>query len=93
MPTSAAASSPHIPEPGGRRSLFELSDIERMATRQRRAPAESGLAVITTGVTQLRPDGPYYRGRPAAELASILTFEEVADLLWGAEARGRMGIT
>jgi citrate synthase len=77
------------PEPGGRRSLFELSDIERMATRQRGGrPAESGLAAITTGVTQLRPDGPYYRGRPATELASILTFEEVADLLWGAESEG-----
>ena len=77
------------PEPGGRRSLFELSDIERMAARQRGGrPAESGLAAITTGVTQLRPDGPYYRGRAATELASILTFEEVADLLWGAEAEG-----
>ena len=77
------------PEPGGRRSLFELGDIERMAMRQRGGrPAESGLAAITTGVTQLRPDGPYYRGRPATELASILTFEEVADLLWGAEAEG-----
>jgi len=74
------------PEPGGRRSLFDLADIERMATRQRGGrQAESGLAVITTGVTQLRPDGPYYRGHPAVDLACTMTFEEVADLLWGAD--------
>ena len=74
------------PEPGGRRSLFDLADIERMATRQRGGrQAESGLAAVTTGVTQLRPDGPYYRGHPAVDLASTMTFEEVAGLLWGAD--------
>lgn len=76
------------PEPGGRRSLFDLTDIERLARRQRSGrPADGGLAIITTGVTQLRPGGPYYRGRAAAELASTRTFEEVAELLWGAEAQ------
>jgi citrate synthase len=78
------------PEPGGRRSLFDLADIERLAARQsggRRA--ESSLATITTGVTQLHQDtGPSYRGRPATELASEMTFEEVAALLWESEAGG-----
>ncbi len=47
------------PEPGGRRSLFDLADIERLAVRQRGGrQVESRLATITTGVTQLRPDGP-----------------------------------
>jgi citrate synthase len=74
------------PEPGGRRSLFALADIEQLINRQRGGrQVESGLASITTGVTQLRPGGPYYRGHRATELASQLTFEEVTSLLWGAE--------
>jgi citrate synthase len=71
------------PEPGGRRSLFDLSDIERLAVRQRGGrQVESRLATITTGVTQLREDGPFYRGRPATELAAAMTFEQVASILW-----------
>jgi citrate synthase len=72
------------PEPGGRRSLFDLADIERLAVRQRGGrKVESRLATITTGVTQLRQDdGPFYRGRSATELAAEMTFEEVASLLW-----------
>ena len=53
------------PEPDGRRSLFALADIEQLARRRRRGePAETALATITTGVTQLRRGGPYYRGHP-----------------------------
>ena len=72
------------PEPGARRSLFDLADIERLAVRQRGGrQVESRLATITTGVTQLRQDdGPFYRGRRATELAAEMTFEEVAALLW-----------
>ena len=77
------------PEPGGRRSLFALADIERLAARRSGGrQVESRLATITTGVTQLRQDGPCYRGRPATELASQMTFEEVAALLWEADAEG-----
>lgn len=77
------------PEPGGRRSLFDLSDIERLAARQRGGRrVESRLTTITTGVTQLREDGPFYRGRRATELAAAMTFEEVAALLWQSEEDG-----
>jgi len=77
------------PEPDGRRSLFALADIEQLARRRRRGePAETALATITTGVTQLRRGGPYYRGHPATGLASTMTFEEVAGLLWGTGAEG-----
>ncbi len=77
------------PEIGGRRSLFDLSDIERLAARQRGGrQVESRLATITTGVTQLREDGPYYRGRPATELATAMSFEDVAALLWQADEDG-----
>jgi len=71
------------PDPGGRRSLFALSDIEQLATRQRGArKVESRLATVTTSVTQLREGGPFYRGRAATELATHSTFEAVAALLW-----------
>ena len=76
-------------EPDGRRSLFALADIEHLARRRRTGSrVESGLATVTTGVTQLRQGGPYYRGHPATELASRMTFEEVAALLWETEAEG-----
>jgi citrate synthase len=77
------------PEPDGRRSLFALAEIEQLAKRRRSGSrVETGLATITTGVTQLRAGGPYYRGRPATELASRMTFEEVAALLWETEVEG-----
>jgi citrate synthase len=77
------------PEPDGRRSLFALSEIEQLAKRRRSGGrVENGLATITTGVTQLRAGGPYYRGHPATELASRMTFEEVAALLWETEVEG-----
>jgi citrate synthase len=77
------------PEPDGRRSLFALADIELLAKRRRSGGrVENGLATITTGVTQLRAGGPYYRGHPVTELASRMTFEEVAALLWGTEVEG-----
>ena len=77
------------PEPGGRRSLFALADIERLATRRSGGrQVEGRLATITTGVTQLRRDGPWYRGRPATDLASQMSFEEVAALLWEVDPEG-----
>jgi citrate synthase len=75
------------PEPGSRRSLFHLDEVERLARRQRGGrQVESRLATVTTAVTQLRTnDGPYYRGFPAPELAGRMTFEEVSALLWQCE--------
>ena len=77
-------------DPSGRGSLFELSDIESLATRSRAGrQTESRLATVTTSVTQLRLDeGPLFRGRPATVLASAMTFEEVAALLWETDADG-----
>jgi citrate synthase len=77
------------PDPDGRRSLFALAEIEQLAKSRRSAGSvESALTTITTGVTQLRAGGPYYRGHPAIELASRMTFEEVAALLWDTEVEG-----
>jgi citrate synthase len=74
---------------GGRRSVFSLADIERVAQRQRGGRSvESRLATITTGVTQLRQDGPVFRGHHATALAGHMPFEDVAALLWETEGDG-----
>ena len=77
-------------DPSGRGSLFELSDIENLAVRSRGGRrTESRLATVTTSVTQLRHDeGPLYRGRAATALAAVMTFEEVAGLLWQTDTDG-----
>jgi len=67
----------------GKRSLFDVEQIEALARRSRGGrQVETRLATVTTGITQLREDGPYYRGRQTAGLATAATFEEVAALLW-----------
>lgn len=69
--------------PDGRRSLFEVGDVEQLARRSRGGRSvESRMAVVATALTELRSDGPAYRGRPAVQLAATSTPEEVADLLW-----------
>jgi citrate synthase len=77
------------PEPSGRRRLFDLADIERLAKRRRGGrEVETRLATITTGVTQLRDDGPAYRGRPATQLATEMSYEQVAAWLWRVDPAG-----
>lgn len=71
--------------PDGRRSLYEVEEVEGLARRSREGRAvETRMAVITTGVTQLTDSGPLYRGRRAVDLATTASFEEVAELLWNA---------
>ncbi len=71
------------PAPGGRRSLFALDDVERLARRSRQGKTvETRMATVTTAVTQLTDDGPVFRGRLATELALTTSFEDVAAWLW-----------
>ncbi len=73
------------PSDDSRRRLFDMADVEQLARRSRGGRrVESRLASVTTGITQIRDDGPYYRGQPVTALASSITFEEAADLLWQA---------
>jgi citrate synthase len=73
----------------GRRSLFAVEDVERLARRGRGGRGvESRMAVVNTAITELRPDGPHYRGRPAVALAADSTPEQVAELLWGTSEPG-----
>jgi citrate synthase len=68
-----------------RRSLFDLDEVERLARRSRSGRrVETRIASVTTGATQIRDDGPNYRGTPAVELAVTGSFESAADLLWEA---------
>jgi citrate synthase len=74
---------PSYPTTDSRRSLFDLDDVERLARRSRAGRrTETRLASVTTAVTQVREDGPAYRGRPVADLARTETFESVCDLLF-----------
>jgi citrate synthase len=41
-----------------------------------------GEPVLSSAVTEIRPEGPCYRGHPAVELARTARFEAVAELLW-----------
>jgi citrate synthase len=72
------------PSPEGRRSLFDVDEVERLARRSRQGKSvETRMATITTGITQLTDDGPVYRGRRAVDLATASSYEEVAEWLWG----------
>ncbi|MGD0311524.1 MAG: citrate/2-methylcitrate synthase [Acidimicrobiales bacterium] len=69
--------------PTGRRRLFEVDDVERLARRSRQGKTvETRMATVTTGITQLTDEGPLYRGIAATELATRTAFEEVAEWLW-----------
>ena len=71
------------PAGSGRRSLFDVDEVERLARRSRQGKAvETRMVTITTGITQLTDDGPIYRGRRATDLATEWTYERAAEWLW-----------
>ena len=74
--------------PDGRRSLFDLDDVEvfagRRRTRRVATRRRAGLAVeIDTGITRMGEHELVYRDHSAVELARTASFETVAELLWG----------
>jgi citrate synthase len=70
----------------GRRSLFDMDEVERLARRSRQGKAvETRMATITTGITQLTDEGPVYRGRRATDLATDWRYEQVAEWLWATD--------
>lgn len=79
------------PAPEGRRSLFAADDVEALAKRSRGGrTTETRLATVTTSTTQLRDDGPVYRGTPATALATTVPYEHAAELLWRGGTPGSM---
>ena len=72
-----------FPSPGSKRRLFSVDEVEALARKTRGGKQiETRVATVTTAVTQLRPEGPYYRGHSAVQLAQSCSYEEVAELLW-----------
>ncbi len=70
----------------GRRSLFDMDEVERLARRSRQGKAvETRMVTITTGITQLTDEGPVYRGRRATDLATSWRYEQVAEWLWSTD--------
>ena len=75
-----------------RSRLYRAQDIDRLIARKRagrgaaRGAAQSldrGLPVMETAISQIRPDGPTYRGRSALALARAgATLEDAARILW-----------
>ena len=78
--------------PEGRRSLFAAEDVEALAKRSRGGrTTETRLATVTTSTTQIREDGPVYRGTPATELAITVPYENAAELLWRGDREATAG--
>lgn len=64
----------------GRESYFAVGDLDALLARgRRRREAEVRVA---SALTLIRPDGHFYRGRDARELA-VEPFEQTAEWLWG----------
>jgi citrate synthase len=71
----------------GRAKRYRADDIralkERRAPLESRAPVESDSPVaLDSAICLLTPEGPFYRGASAADLAEKSSFEHVAALLW-----------
>ena len=80
------------PAAGGRRRLFDVDEVERLARRSRQGKAvETRMVTITTGITQLTDEGPVFRGRRATDLATGWRYEQVAEWLWAADADAPSG--
>jgi citrate synthase len=80
-----------LPAERHRERRYVRSDVERVRAR---ADARLGHAAVAAGalrwgepvldsaITELRPEGPAYRGQLAVELARVHSFEQAAELLW-----------
>ncbi|WP_434212207.1 citrate/2-methylcitrate synthase [[Pseudomonas] boreopolis] len=83
------------PGPDHRSRVYLRAEVDRLAQRKRigrgaaRGAAQSldrGLPVLETRISLIRPDSPYYRGRPAvAAVREGATLEDIARLLWECE--------
>src|SRR5579863_1184533 len=70
----------------GRGSLFDRSEIERLARRGRpRRPAGATDLTVESAITEITGDRLRYRGLDVMKLAVSRPFEDVAELLWTGE--------
>ncbi|MBV8931821.1 MAG: helix-turn-helix domain-containing protein [Kutzneria sp.] len=72
-----------VPAKGRRRSLFALTEVDRLAARGSESHAPSGAVErIRSTLTLIDEDELYYRGHRVSELVPEHTVESVAHLLW-----------
>jgi citrate synthase len=81
-----------VPSAVGRGRLYAASDVERLKARHDARAGHSAVAAaalrwgeptFTTSISDIRADGPYYRGVSALTLIEQAdSFEAVAELLW-----------
>ncbi len=79
-----------IKRPGERASQFLAHEVESLRRGNPR-PTTQGL-VIDSAISLVEDGRYWYRGRDAADLASSLCFEDVADILWSEQQSGRWDI-
>jgi citrate synthase len=80
---------PSVAVAGRRERGYDLRAVERFAASRgaaRRKPAEALSPAIASAISLIEDHRLYYRGHDALVLAETATFEEVAALLWRAEA-------
>ncbi len=83
-----------VPAAAGRARLYSLADVERLKARHDarsgHGPVAAGALrwgepVLESAITEIRADGPAYRGIPLATLLDRdVGFEATAELLWSA---------
>ena len=81
-----------VPSPDGRARRYARSSVERLRARRDARAGHAAVAAgalrwgepsLETSVSELREDGPYYRGVSVLALISTAeSFESVAELLW-----------
>ncbi|MEO8706799.1 MAG: citrate synthase family protein [Kofleriaceae bacterium] len=80
-----------VPAEQGRPRLYALADLERLRVRRDARAGHGAVAagalrwgepVLDSAITAITPRGPAYRGRLAVDLAGVVAFENVAELLW-----------
>jgi citrate synthase len=70
----------------GRRSLFDAAEIAQLRKRAARPVRPGSIDLrLDSAVTRLDESSLSYRGVPIKKLVGSKTFEETAELLWGAE--------
>ncbi|HUG82972.1 MAG TPA: citrate/2-methylcitrate synthase, partial [Euzebya sp.] len=68
----------------GRHTEIPAADVQALGRRPARpvSPAVKSGATIRTAITAITDRGPAYRGHLAVDLAGVVDFERVAELLW-----------
>jgi len=81
-----------------REKRYPREDLERLRHRADARLGHEAVAagalrwgepVLSSALTEIRPDGPWYRGHSALDLARTARFEAVAELLWTGDLPSR----